>query len=262
MMTTRKALFVDLDGTIYDGQNGIPKSTIEALNNLSPDVDLYLATGRSSYTLTVIDEVMPLFKGLLLLNGQHVIVDKQTIFYNTMKIPHVKKLHDLACEKQVPIGFVTIDKAYVYSYSDDVHRYFSARSNDRIVDCEKAGFDISCPISMVWLFAGIEVIDDMASKLPELSFLKWGRFGCDIVEKGESKQRGIKVIQATFGYLTENMYAIGNGDNDIEMFQSVGTSVAMGNSNDRVKQNAHLVTSAISEDGFYKALKQLGLLKI
>ena len=84
-MTRRKALFVDLDGTLFDKHNGIPKSTIDALNHLLPDVDLYLATGRSSYTLAVIEEIIPLFKGLLLLNGQHVMVNHKTIFYNTMK---------------------------------------------------------------------------------------------------------------------------------------------------------------------------------
>ncbi len=261
-MIRRKALFVDLDGTLFDKQNGIPKSTIDALNNLSPDVDLYLATGRSSYTLAVIEDIMPLFKGFLLLNGQHVMVDNQTIFYKPMKKAGLLKLHEIASKYQAQIGYVTIDKAYVYSYSEDIHKFFSERSNDRIVDCQKEDFDFSVPVSMVWLFAGTEVIDAMAKRLPELSFLKWGRFGCDIVDKGESKQRGIKVIQETFGYLTEDMYAIGNGENDVEMFQAVGTAIAMGNSNDHVKENAHLVTSALSEDGIYKALKQLGLLVI
>ena len=261
-MTRRKALFVDLDGTLFDKHNGIPKSTIDALNHLLPDVDLYLATGRSSYTLAVIEEIIPLFKGLLLLNGQHVMVNHKTIFYNTMKKEHLLKLHETAVKYQAPIGYVTIDKAYVYSYSEDIHKFFSERSNDRIVDCEKEGFDFTAPVSMVWLFADTVVVDAMERELPELSFLKWGRFGCDIVEKGESKQRGVKVIQDTFGYLTEDMYAIGNGDNDIEMFQAVGTAVAMGNSSDHVKENAHLVTSALSEDGIFKALKQLGLLDV
>jgi hydroxymethylpyrimidine pyrophosphatase-like HAD family hydrolase len=190
----------------------------------------------------------------------YVLKDNRNIYY--LFVPSLLKLHEIASKYQAPIGYVTIDKAYVYSYSEDIHKFFSERSNDRIVDCQKEDFDFSVPVSMVWLFAGTEVIDAMAKRLPELSFLKWGRFGCDIVDKGESKQRGIKVIQETFGYLTEDMYAIGNGENDVEMFQAVGTAIAMGNSNDHVKENAHLVTSALSEDGIYKALKQLGLLVI
>ena len=100
-MTRRKALFVDLDGTLFDKHNGIPKSTIDALNHLLPDVDLYLATGRSSYTLAVIEEIIPLFKGLLLLNGQHVMVNHKTIFYNTMKKEHLLKLHETAVKYQL-----------------------------------------------------------------------------------------------------------------------------------------------------------------
>ena len=169
-MTRRKALFVDLDGTLFDKHNGIPKSTIDALNHLLPDVDLYLATGRSSYTLAVIEEIIPLFKGLLLLNGQHVMVNHKTIFYNTMKKEHLLKLHETAVKYQAPIGYVTIDKDMFILIPKISINFFGTIQRP---DCRlrKEGFDFTAPVSMVWLFADTVVVDAMERELPELSFL-------------------------------------------------------------------------------------------
>ena len=47
----------------------------------------------------------------------------------------------------------------------------------------------------------------------------------------------------------ENTYAFGDGENDIEMFHLVGTSVAMGNADDEVKKHASTVTLTVDEDG-------------
>ena len=44
-------------------------------------------------------------------------------------------------------------------------------------------------------------------------------------------------------------WMVGDGENDIEMFHLVGTSVAMGNADDEVKKHASTVTLTVDEDG-------------
>ena len=44
------------------------------------------------------------------------------------------------------------------------------------------------------------------------------------------------------------------------MFKACGYSVAMGNSNDEVKQAADYVTDDVNDDGLYKAFEHLGLI--
>ncbi len=54
--------------------------------------------------------------------------------------------------------------------------------------------------------------------------------------------------------------AIGDGMNDVEMFQAVDVAVAMGNAKEGLKALADYVTTDILEDGIYHAFQHFGLL--
>jgi hydroxymethylpyrimidine pyrophosphatase-like HAD family hydrolase len=58
----------------------------------------------------------------------------------------------------------------------------------------------------------------------------------------------------------EDVYAFGDGLNDIEMIKGVGTGVAMGNAVEELKRHADLVTADVADDGISKALSKLGLI--
>ena len=78
--------------------------------------------------------------------------------------------------------------------------------------------------------------------------------------KGGSKAEGIKKLIEKLGFKMENVYAFGDGLNDIEMLQTVGTGIAMGNALDIVKEYADLVTTNVEDDGIVNGLKEVGLL--
>ena len=61
------------------------------------------------------------------------------------------------------------------------------------------------------------------------------------------------------GFLPEEALAFGDEENDLEMFQIVGKSIAMGNRNDILKIEADFVTKAVYEDGTWHACKALHL---
>jgi hydroxymethylpyrimidine pyrophosphatase-like HAD family hydrolase len=57
--------------------------------------------------------------------------------------------------------------------------------------------------------------------------------------------------------IPENEIAvIGDGDNDIAMFERSGLSIAMGNGDARVQAAADFVTDANSQDGFANAIER------
>ena len=47
----------------------------------------------------------------------------------------------------------------------------------------------------------------------------------------------------------------GDGQNDIEMLEAVGTGVAMGNAKYEVKERADVVCKSVEEDGVYYCLE-------
>ncbi len=89
-----------------------------------------------------------------------------------------------------------------------------------------------------------QVIDRLSPILPE---------GCSVVTAvpcqvavlppNTDKGAGALAMASHLGILPVNIAAIGDGHNDISMFQVVGLPVAMGNASDEVKQHAKMVVN-------------------
>lgn len=62
------------------------------------------------------------------------------------------------------------------------------------------------------------------------------------------------------GFNLKDVYAFGDGLNDMEMIKTVGTGVVMGNAPDVLKQHADHITADVGEDGIFKGLKHLALI--
>ena len=59
-----------------------------------------------------------------------------------------------------------------------------------------------------------------------------------------------------FGITTDEVMAIGDQNNDIEMIQTAGCGVAMGNGTDEIKAKAKYITDTVENDGFVKAVNK------
>ena len=88
-----------------------------------------------------------------------------------------------------------------------------------------------------------------------------GLEGADIIEKKNSKARGLAMVCEYFGTTMEEAYAFGDSMNDYEIIQAAGVGVAMGNGDPRLKEVADYVAPHIREDGIYRACVELGLIQ-
>lgn len=71
----------------------------------------------------------------------------------------------------------------------------------------------------------------------------------EIMPRGMNKAEGLKVLCAHLQIPLEEVCAVGDYDNDIELLTLAGTSVAMGNAKDAAKQAAGYLTRSNEEDG-------------
>ncbi|MCV5432962.1 HAD hydrolase family protein, partial [Escherichia coli] len=85
-------------------------------------------------------------------------------------------------------------------------------------------------------------------------------YSMDIIPNGGSKAKGIEKFIERLGFNREQVYAFGDGLNDLEMIEAVGTGIVMGNGHEDLKKLANYVTKDVSEDGIYHGLKWAGLL--
>lgn len=79
----------------------------------------------------------------------------------------------------------------------------------------------------------------------------------DITPRGTDKGMGIEIVADYYGIPLEEVCAFGDYDNDIPIFEKVGTSVAMGNASDNLKAKAEYITDFNYNDGIGKAIEKL-----
>jgi len=79
----------------------------------------------------------------------------------------------------------------------------------------------------------------------------------EVTREGVDKATGLGVVLGALGVAPESVVAFGDGDNDLAMFDLVGTSVAPANASDRVRAAASSVTDANDDDGVAVALRAL-----
>lgn len=81
----------------------------------------------------------------------------------------------------------------------------------------------------------------------------------EILPFGASKGRGLHQMADHMGISTGRVLAIGDGENDIELFRAAGISCAMSNASDHVKSFADHVVASNDEDGVVDALERFVL---
>jgi HAD superfamily hydrolase (TIGR01484 family) len=80
----------------------------------------------------------------------------------------------------------------------------------------------------------------------------------EFVNKGMTKVKAIELVLNKLTIDKENVVAIGDGENDIDMIKFAKYGIAMSNSTEIVKENADIVTRySNNEDGVYYAIKEL-----
>ena len=79
----------------------------------------------------------------------------------------------------------------------------------------------------------------------------------EIYAKNVSKATGILDVLRLLNIDIKDSYCFGDGPNDVEMFETVGHAIAMGNAIDIIKERAESICLTVHEDGVAHKLKEL-----
>ena len=233
----KKAIFFDIDGTLLDYMNGIiditPKVK-QAIHSLQKEGHyVFIATGRPYAFLSksILDFG---FDGFVLANGAHVIIKNKTIFSEYLDKSFVSNL--VAELENLNIQYV-LEGEY-YSYMKDCFK-------ESLDDIGIYKIEMMCPndetvekcLNIVQRNEDYDYVNSIALKSFEL------------YSKKNTKATGILKAIDFLDIKIENTYAFGDGKNDIEMLETVGCGIAMGNACDSIKKYANEITTSIHDDG-------------
>ena len=270
-----KLIFLDIDGTLTRaGENVPPDSAIYAIKmSQAKGNKVFLCTGRN------LDMLKPLLKygfdGVVGSSGGYVAVGDEVLF----DCPMTDEQRDTALEVLHKNGVFCTIEAKGGSWGDDnmdeflkdqpegnseIERWRKALSENLGIRSMKE-YDGS-PIYKVIMMCTDEKQLDEAKRLlsDDFTFViqEVKAHSCingELVNKKFDKGRGVKLVRDYYGLTDEDTYGFGDSMNDLEMIQTVGTSVCMDNGAEALKKLADIVCPSVDEDGLAKAFSQLNL---
>lgn len=249
-MNQTKIIFFDIDGTLIDMQTKkISEKTLEALRRLQArGIRICIATGRSPVSLPKFEGIT--FDAYLTFNGSLCYDGTKTIFSNPIPAKDVQKLLENAANMQRCVSIATKNRLAANGTDADLAEYFSFAHIDLQVspDFDKV---LKQNIYQIMLSCREEEYSTILNGVADAKIAAWWDRAVDIIPASGGKGRGIQEILNYYGLDSSQALAFGDGNNDIEMFQAVGTGVAMANASERLKNIADDQCGHVADDGIY-----------
>lgn len=252
-----KAAFFDIDGTLIGFKtHRVPESTWRAIEAMRErGIKVCIASGRSLMEMQ--DEVRSGFDAYVTMNGQ-LCFDDAGVFRDA----HIDGADVRVLVEQAREGLYDL---YVMQGS----RSFVNHAGERVLELgRQVGLEYEVgdldwayerPVYQFNVFCDRQSEDVFLSKTDHVVATRWNDLFCDVVPAQGGKDYGVRAALERFGIAPEEAIAFGDGENDLGMFEVVGTSVAMGNAWNGVKDRASFVTTDVDDDGIWNACKKLGL---
>ena len=250
-------IFFDVDGTLmaHHGYQ-ISNATIHALHQLKKAGHLLcIATGRSYDSLKktpMLDLIE--WNGILCNNGQLVLNEKQDILFKATISPStVKEFLHIARNCNYPV-VVKCQNRFLSQEADqnviDVHHYFHN-------EIPPVGTYSNQEVEAMNIYAPKDYDYRDFKHIQDLDIIPGDLAYAEVSVKGVNKASSINYLLEYYNH--SSYIAFGDSPNDIKMLEQARISVAMGQSEDKVKQAATFVTLPLDQEGIDYACKQLSL---
>ena len=264
-MNTPRAIFFDIDRTLYDHRSDfVPPSTLAAIAALrARGIVPAIATGRGYAAL-------PPRIAQLVASGEIALVVSSNGQYNRLG-ERVLSAHPLPVADIASLirAFRARDWEYTFVSEHHMAAGRSRGSSHRVL----RGYPCYIVAPDYFREHAVHQMIVLAPEAEEAALQAiladhGGRYrsvrshasAVDLLHAEGSKARGIADACAALGFAPQETMAFGDGLNDVEMFAAVGCAVAMGDACDALKAVASHITGTLEEDGIARALLDLGVL--
>lgn len=259
----KKAVFFDIDGTLWNYQMQIPESVVWAIRKLRENGHYaFICSGRSRSNIQSPKLLGIGFDGVVASCGAHIDFHKETAYQVLLTEKQVTYALNVLKKYHMPV--VLEGPEYVYVNESDF------MDDPYVIHLRKELGEHLKNIPSDHSKIRINKMSSIAPDVDEESFVKDMGEDFDVVIHGQgiieinpagiSKATGIRKVCEMLDIPHENTFAFGDSANDLEMLAYVAHSIAMGNGTEEVKNTAEYVTHSVDEDGILHGLKHYGLI--
>ena len=242
-----KLIVCDLDGTILNDSKEIDPKLFNVIKQLrNKGIDFTIASGRSESLIVDIVDKLDIQAPYITNNGGNIYQKHINIKNNFLPKEYLSILFSLYEKYQLPFAAYGIDYVIRYLKSD----FFKTRVDAIVTDpihydsnLDTSNLDIvkiTCD-----LFNNPDCIDslinDINNQCPNISFTKAepNIYCANSIES--NKGNAVNEIAKLLNISSQEVMAFGDESNDLSMLISVGYGIAMGNSNEEIKEKCDYV---------------------
>ena len=269
-----KLIAIDMDGTLLNEKKHIDKAQKEAIHEaVEAGIKIVLCTGRPLYGILPFYEELGLSEldseGYVILNNGcsiHKTKDWELIDQVNFTFDDIDYLHKFS--EGYDINFTLVNDYYYFNIGrkptdeliTDAGFVFSDITNISLKEAKNGKHKI---IKIMFL-GNPNIMADFQKENENILKDKYSGvlsqpYVYEILPKGNNKGTGLKKLAKKLGIKQEEIMAIGDGNNDIEMFEYANYSVAMENGTELAKKAAKYQTDSNENDGVAKAIRKYAL---
>lgn len=264
-----KLIAIDIDGTLLNESHELLDEVKEAIIAAKHSgVKIVLCTGRPLSGINRYLEELD-----LLHMGDYAITFNGAMILETATEKAIKSFGLKLQEIKEIFAFCTENKANI-TYFDANHMYTPHRSIPQITCQDALLLDTTLhyqpleeiteamDIPKIMILNDPIKIKELITVLPETLQEKYYvvnsvPYNLEFLKKGVNKGTSLQALAEFLGIKREEVMAIGDAKNDLEMLQYAGMGVVMGNAKTEIKAVANFETKSNDEAGVAYAIEQL-----
>jgi Cof subfamily protein (haloacid dehalogenase superfamily) len=263
-----KLIAIDIDGTLLNSQNQLSERNEKALKAaIAKGVQIVLATGKTRPSADWINARLGLTAPGIFLQGQIAYdADGKVRYQQTLSPAIARQVLTFAEDR----GFLMV----AYSGSRILVRAANPALADGITKYHEPQYEVVGPLQNI--LDSVPINKLMAIGEPRsIAALRWQlstqlngsarlmQAGLsnmvEVLPQGGSKGNALKHLLKELKIAPENVMAMGDAENDMEMIQLAGIGVAIGNAEAKLKEAAKYTVASNDQDGVAEAIERFVL---
>lgn len=273
-MRNIRLIALDLDGTLLNSDKQLSEDNAAVLREAAGEgIEIVPATGRFYRGMPDIIRDLPFVNYAICINGAEVYDVREQKTVCGSEIPYEKAVSVMERLDRIDViydcyqdGWGWMTKEFYEKadkYAANIHSLKMIRNlRTPVPDLKTCLKERAKGVQKIQIFfKDMELRSEMLEKLPvefpDLVVTTSIVNNIEINSRQATKGNALKKLAEYLEIPIAETVAFGDDTNDISMLKTAGTGVAMGNSDETVRQAADFITDGCDDDGVANALKHL-----
>ncbi|MGF6952129.1 Cof subfamily protein (haloacid dehalogenase superfamily) [Neobacillus sp. B4I6] len=262
-----KMVCLDIDGTLLNSRHEISDKTKQVIQNVANQkyIPVILVSARMPKGMLSLQKELNIVQPIICYSGALIWNHGDLQLNITIPVSDVKKVYTIVKNLSIHISLYKDDEWYIEEMDE------WAKQESEITSITPAISDFS-NLFTIWeqestgpnkilCMAESHKIHQLDVKINDylssyLNIYPSKPTYLEIMPKHTTKTSAIEFLCKEFDILKNEIIAIGDNYNDMNMIEFAGLGIAMGNAPEQVKQIANDITLSNDEDGVAEALKK------